>query len=209
MITHAYDSNGVLVGQCRSNSVEQIAAWQAMGLTTKEGLEVDISLYKYINGVLTAKTAQEISDEAAAMSENAIPTLIAEQVVKYGHALTGQETELELAQLAQIQILKYAMRILLAGAIGDYGDNIADVTRAMVLAEGIRNGAITDENIIKGYAQYCQDMVDIYGGATAIMAVLNFDLQGLQTYLAPYYPAKSETEAVTDISVIGKAKQIT
>ena len=85
-------------------------------------------------------------------------------------------------------------------AIGDYGDNIADVTRALVLAEKIRAGIETDQTIISAFTQYCTEMVEIYGGSAAIMEVLNFDLQGLQTYLAPYYPAKDETTAATTVS---------
>jgi hypothetical protein len=177
-------------------------AWQAMGLTTKEGPDVDITRYKYVNGVLTAKTEQEVSDQQAVIAENDLPNVLVEQVLIYGKGLTGEETELQIAQLLQIQKMKMIMRAFLASVIGDYGDNIADVTRALVLAEGIRNGSITNENIVKGYAGYCEAMVTMYVGAQAILDVLNFDLQGLQTYLAPYYPAKDQTVAATTISEV-------
>jgi hypothetical protein len=97
----------------------------------------------------------------------------------------------------QINEIKIKMRVLLAEAIGDYGDNLADVSRALALSEGIRNGSITDANIIKGYADYCADLITMYGGAQAILDVLNTDLQGLKKHLAPYYPAKDEVNNAT------------
>jgi hypothetical protein len=120
---------------------------------------------------------------------------------------TNYETyALPFVKAEQIKLIKNQMRILLAMAIGDYGDNLADITRAMVLAEGIRNGSITDQNIIDGYAQYCAALVQMYGGAQSILDVLNFDLQGLQTYLAPYYNDASDVNSstsVTDATNIG------
>jgi hypothetical protein len=100
----------------------------------------------------------------------------------------------------QIRIIKNQMRVQLALAIGDYGDNIADISRALALSEGIRNGSITDQTIIDGYAQYCQATLDMYGGPQAVLDVLNTDLQGMLTYLAPYYPAKDDVNSATDAS---------
>jgi hypothetical protein len=90
--------------------------------------------------------------------------------------------------------LKTQMRSQLASVIGDYGDNIADAVRAIALAEKIRSGKETDPAIIKGFSQYCNDMIDLYGGSQAVLDVLNFDLKALKQYLAPYYPAKEDIE---------------
>lgn len=59
-----------------------------------------------------------------------------QQIELYGQLLTGDETELDLAKLARIQYLKTKMRPRLAAQIGDYGDNITDVTRAFHLVNG-------------------------------------------------------------------------
>ena len=123
-----------------------------------------------------------------------------------GNAPDPVVSELDIAKILQTDHLKRQMRKSLALAIGDYGDNIADVTRALVLAEGIRNGSITDKSIIDGYAFYCAAMVEMYGGEKAVLDVLNFDLQGLQTYLAPYYPAKGDISAAADMGAVSTIK---
>jgi hypothetical protein len=110
--------------------------------------------------------------------------------------------DLDAIKAKQVIELKTNMRILLSLAIGDYGDNIADVTRALVLSEGIRSGTITDQKIIDGYTAYCNAMIEMYGGAQAILDVLNTDLQGLQTYLAPYYIGKDEVSSAVDVQSV-------
>jgi hypothetical protein len=161
-----------------------------------EGPPDDGNIYKRVEG------SWVIDQDAMVLQES---LNVSRQPDIYGKTLTGDEDALTLARLAQIQTIKYAMRLLLKGVIGDLGDNIADVTRALVLAEGIRNGAITDENIIKGYSQYCQDMVDMYGGPQAILDVLNYDLQGLKTYLAPYYSSRDQTMGANDMGAVTEA----
>lgn len=164
---HAYDNSGKIVGFCMDSvNSPQALAWEAKGYQIATVANyVDISQFKYVNGVLTQMKQEDIEKD---------PDVIARK------------------RLEQLKALKNTMRLAIEAAIGDYGDNIADVTRALVLAEAIRSGAITDKKIIDGYTQYCMAMVQMYGGAEAILDVLNFDLQGLQTYLAPYYTDKAE-----------------
>lgn len=122
-----------------------------------------------------------------------------QQVELYGRLLNGSETPLQLAQLARINYLKAKMRPRLAAAIGDYGDNITDATRGLVLGEAIRLGLVTDQTIIDSYKVYVQSMLDGYGGAEAIMAVLQGNSTGLQQDLVQgYYVAKQQVMAAVD-----------
>ncbi len=124
--------------------------------------------------------------------------LTKEQMNKYGTVLTGQETALQLIQLERIKTLKDEMRLLLAGKIGDNGDNIADTTRALVLGEAIRIGLVADKVITDAYGVYVESLLTGYGGAKAILDVLQLDLQFLGQYLVgKYYPAKARVESAT------------
>lgn len=171
----AYDDKGHIVGKCPDKSVKQVDLWKNDSYTIVDGPDIDITGYKYIDGKMTKLTDEIISKD---------------------------ETLMEKKKSAYIAYQKQAMRDALAGAIGDYGDNIADVTRALVLSEYIRSG-VADKEIVDGYRSYCSAMVEMYGGAQAILDVLNEDLQGLQKYLAPYYDIKdsaikaNNAEAVT------------
>jgi len=122
-----------------------------------------------------------------------------QQIELYGQLLTGDETELDLAKLARIQYLKTKMRPRLAAQIGDYGDNITDVTRALVLGEAIRIGIVTDIDTITLYNQYIDFMLQAYGGAEAILKVLGENANSLSNHLVNgYYSAKQQIMAVTE-----------
>ena len=134
-----------------------------------------------------------------------------QEIEIYGQVLTGNETELDLSKLARIQYLKNKMRPRLAAAIGDYGDNITDVTRGLVLGEAIRLGIVADQQVIDGYSAYVEGLLDGYGGAAAIMSVLLGNTVGLQSELiSGYYVAKQSiaaaesVEAVQDIDLPGE-----
>lgn len=126
-----------------------------------------------------------------------------QQIEIYGRLLSGEESELELAKLARIQYLKTKMRPRLAAAIGDYGDNITDVTRGLVLGEAIRIGLVTDAEIIAAYSAYVEGLLDGYGGAEAIMTVLLGNTSGLQAELiGGYYIAKQAIAAAETIEAV-------
>lgn len=121
------------------------------------------------------------------------------QIELYGQLLTGGETELDRAKLARVQYLKTKMRPRLAAQIGDYGDNITDVMRALVLGESIRVGLVTDQEIISGYSQYISYMLRAYGGAEAILSVLGDNASSLSSHLVDgYYAAKQKIMAVSE-----------
>ena len=125
------------------------------------------------------------------------------QVELYGRLLTGEETGLELAKLARTQYLKGKMRPRLAAVIGDWGDNVTDVTRAIVLAEAIRLGIETDADVIAAYNAYVQAMYEGYGGGAAIMSVLAGNTTGLQAELITgYYVAKQAIAAAESLDAV-------
>jgi len=108
----------------------------------------------------------------------------------YGKILIGDETSLELSKLERKQYLKHKFRPKLEAAIGDYGDNITDATRAIVLGQAILLGIVTDEDIINGYKVYIQTLLGGYGGAESILNTLSITASGLQQELvASYYVA--------------------
>ncbi len=122
-----------------------------------------------------------------------------QQIELYGQLLTGDETELDLAKLARIQYLKTKMRPRLSAQIGDYGDNITDVTRALVLGEAIRIGIVTDIDTITLYNQYIDFMLQAYGGAEEILKILGENTNSLSNHLVNgYYSAKQQIMAVTE-----------
>jgi len=122
------------------------------------------------------------------------------QMELYGRLLAGTETELELAKLARTHYLKTKMRPALAAQIGDYGDNITDTTRALVLGESIRLGIVTDQDVIDGYTSYVATMLEGYGGAEAILGVLQANVSALGSILVgKYYAAKAAIEAAETV----------
>lgn len=122
-----------------------------------------------------------------------------EQFDLYGKYLDGTESELDLAKLARIRFLKLKMRDALAADIGDAPDNITDVLRAVIMAYGVQAGIITDAVIISRMNNYITQLLAGYGGAGAIMDVLEFDLGSIGTHVMQrYFVAKGAIEAAVD-----------
>lgn len=82
---------------------------------------------------------------------------------------------------------KAKARAALAAEIGDNGDNIMDISLAVALAECIRAGVVTDSEIIKGFTTYSQTILEGYGGAAAVLAILNADLLALGKHIIGGY----------------------
>ena len=121
----------------------------------------------------------------------------------YGRVLTGNETELDIARLARVQYLKKKMRRKLAADIGDSPDNVADMTRALVLGMAIDAGIVADPQIITRYHLYIQDMVQNYGGAESIMDVLEYDKTCLEQHVvAGYFLAKQTIDEAADVDEV-------
>lgn len=129
-----------------------------------------------------------------------------QQLEKYGCVLTGGETDLDIARLSRVQYLKSKMRRKLAQDIGDGPDNIADIQRAIILGCAIAEGLVTDALIITRYHLYIQDLVQDYGGAEAIMDVLEHDKTALEQHVvAGYFLAKQtidEAESVEEVRMV-------
>lgn len=114
----------------------------------------------------------------------------------YGRLLDGTETELEKAKLARVRYLKIKMRKPLAVAIGDDPDAITDVLRAVLLCHAIQAGLVTDAAIIARLRNYVQEMLEGYGGAEAIMDVLEYDKAMIgQHVMLGYFAAKAMVDA--------------
>ena len=119
-----------------------------------------------------------------------------EEFALYGCYLTGIETELEKAKLARTRYLKCKMRKPLAAAIGDDPDTITDVLRAVLLCHAIQSGIVTDQHVIDRMGDYVQDMIGGYGGAEAIMDVLEYDKDMIgQHVMVGYFAAKAMIDA--------------
>jgi len=115
----------------------------------------------------------------------------------YGQQLTGNETPLELEQLKRVQYLKNKMRVQLQKDLGDDQDTIADLTRAIILGLAIARGEVTDQTLIDRYNIYLRDMLAGYGGAAAIMDVLEDDKTAIEQHVVlGYYLAKQDILAV-------------
>jgi hypothetical protein len=115
------------------------------------------------------------------------------EIELYGQLLTGSESELDIARLARITYLKKKMRPRLAAVIGDTPDNVTDVLRAVILGEAIALGIVTDQDVIDGHAQYVSVMLAGYGGAEAILGVMQQNMGALRDELiAGYYEAKKD-----------------
>ena len=129
-----------------------------------------------------------------------------EEFILYGRHLTGDETELEKAKLARARYLKCKMRKPLAVAIGDDPDTITDVLRAVLLCHSIQSGLVTDQTVIERLRTYVQDMLDGYGGAEAIMDVLEYDKAMIgQHVMMGYFAAKGRingAETVDDVMMV-------
>jgi hypothetical protein len=117
------------------------------------------------------------------------------EVELYGHLLTGEETPLQLAKDARRKYLKAKFRPNLEAIIGDYGDNITDVWRAVVLGEAIRLGLVKDEKLIARHTAYISAMLTGYGGAESIITILEKAQSGLNQHLSGYYKAVQDIEA--------------
>lgn len=121
----------------------------------------------------------------------------------YGKELNGEETELELAQLARIAYLKKKMRKKLLKKIGDQDDNIADLTRSIILGLAIEHGNVTDEDIITRYETYIEEMLVSYGGYEDIMDVLEGNKAPIDELVVEgYYTTKRAILTETDIETI-------
>ena len=84
----------------------------------------------------------------------------------------------------------------LAAAIGDDPDTITDVLRAVLLCHAIQSGIVTDQSIIERLRAYVQDMLDGYGGAEAVMGVLEYDKDMIgQHVMMGYFAAKAMIDA--------------
>ena len=115
-----------------------------------------------------------------------------EEFELYGKYLDGTETELDKQKLARIRYLKLKMRDRLAADIGDDPDALTDVLRCVLIAQGINLGIVTDADIIARHAQYIGEMLEGYGGAAAIMDILEFDKQMIgQHVVMGYFAAKA------------------
>jgi hypothetical protein len=121
----------------------------------------------------------------------------------YGRLLTGDETELEKAKLARTRYLKIKMRKPLAAAIGDDPDTITDVMRAVLLCHAIQAGIVTDQTVITRLRAYVQEMLAGYGGAEAIMDVLEYDKAMIgQHVLLGYFAAKAMIDAAETVEAV-------
>lgn len=118
----------------------------------------------------------------------------------YGKMLDGTETELEKAKLARVRFLKLKMRKPLAVAIGDDPDTITDVLRAVLLCHAIQAGIVTDTAVITRLRNYVQEMLVGYGGAEAIMDVLEYDKAMIgQHVMLGYFAAKAMVDAAETV----------
>ena len=115
-----------------------------------------------------------------------------EQFELYGKYLDGTETELELQKLSRVRYLKLKTRDRLAADIGDDPDALADVLRCVLICQAINLGIVSDEDIVARHAQYIGEMLEGYGGAGAIMDILEFDKQMIgQHVVMGYFAAKT------------------
>jgi hypothetical protein len=127
----------------------------------------------------------------------------------YGQELTGEETQLELAKLRRIHYLKQKMRKQLRIDMGDDQDNMADLLRGLVLGLAIQRGDVADQTIKDRYSVYLADMLAGYGGAEAIMDVLEKDKSALEQHvMMGYYLAKQDILAVDVLDYDSEAEAI-
>ena len=119
-----------------------------------------------------------------------------EEFELYGKYLDGTETELDLQKLLRIRYLKLKMRDRLAADIGDDPDALTDVLRCVLISQAINQGIITDAVLIARHKTYIAEMLAGYGGADAIMDVLEYDKAMIgQHVLMGYFAAKAMVDA--------------
>lgn len=112
-------------------------------------------------------------------------------------------SELEKLKLQRIRALKAEARMWLRWEIGDYGDNITDAVRAIVLARCIEMGHETDPAIIEGFNEYCKAMYAGYGGGKAILETLISVAESFAKHIAQrYYVAKVQVKNAKDLNGI-------
>lgn len=123
-----------------------------------------------------------------------------EQFELYGKYLDGTETELDLQKLARVRYLKLKMRDRLSADIGDDPDALADVLRCVLVAQATNIGIITDPTIIARHTRYIGEMLEGYGGAEAIMDVLEYDKERIgQHVMMGYFAAKAMIDAAETV----------
>ena len=121
----------------------------------------------------------------------------------YGQYLTGSETELERAKLARARYLKVKMRRQLAAEIGDDPDTITDILRAVLLCYAVQIGIVSDQDVIDRLNVYVTEMLAGYGGAAAVLDVLEYDKAAIGRHvMLGYFAAKARlahAETVEDV----------
>ena len=123
-----------------------------------------------------------------------------EEFELYGKYLDGTETELDLQKLLRIRYLKLKMRDRLAADIGDDPDALTDVLRCVLISQAINQGIITDAVLIARHKTYIAEMLAGYGGADAIMDVLEYDKAMIgQHVLMGYFVAKAMVDAAETV----------
>ena len=123
-----------------------------------------------------------------------------EEFELYGKYLDGTETELDLQKLLRIRYLKLKMRDRLAADIGDDPDALTDVLRCVLISQAINQGIITDAVLIARHKTYIAEMLAGYGGADAIMDVLEYDKAMIgQHVLMGYFAAKAMVDAAETV----------
>lgn len=132
--------------------------------------------------------------------------LPSEQFEMYGQVLTGTETELDLAKLARRRYLKIKMRQGLAHEVGDDPDTTTDVLRTALLCYAVSAGLVTDAPVITRLNTYVGEMIAGYGGAEAVLDVLEFDKDAVGRHVVEgYFAAKAtidEAETVEAVNAV-------
>jgi len=122
------------------------------------------------------------------------------ELTVYGVMLSGTETELERAKLARKYYLKHKFRPLLNARNGDYGDNIADIMRTIVLGQAIQFGIVTAQDMIDAYKAHIDALLTGYGGAVAMMKSMDISLLVLNDLLVDgYYGARAAIDAAETV----------
>ena len=126
-----------------------------------------------------------------------------QELVVYGALLDGTETELECAKMKRRSYLKRKFRPVIAAKLGDYGDNITDTMRALVLGQAIQLGLVADQNVINAYKGHVEALISAYGGAEEILAVLNELIVAINDELVDgYYTACVAIDAAETVESV-------
>lgn len=129
--------------------------------------------------------------------------LKSEEFEIYGQVLNGDESELELAKLARKRYLKIKMRNGLKHEVGDDPDTTTDVLRTSLLCYAVSAGLVTDAAVIARLNTYVGEMIAGYGGAEAVLDVLEFDKNAVGRHvMAGYFVAKSAVEAAESVDAV-------